>query len=331
MGRLSMLAAVALCAAASAQNVSYVPSATPDISAGNTIHFSSSAYTYLVRIPASFMDLNQRKVHEIALMPAFTSTFTATNMLIGLGHVPSTLPCPFTFPSAGAATIGGFLDFTVIYDSASQGAFSWPATLNTWSPLGFAAAGGTAFQWNGVNDVALYFTYSGGAGGGAIRRAPTGPNTRTYAASYQAATSTACEALFAAVVCLTFRPGFQFTATTTGGGVGDLTLDPTDSLDAPGHAFGYTFISFATAGNVGAGPAFGLMPDANVFSILTLPPSVGNPLAYVVAPGIYPETNLVFPAGSLTFLTGVTTDFLQVGFDVNQTLLFYTNVSRVTF
>ena len=179
-----------LCARpAEGQVLSYIPDNSPITTSGNTIPFGSAAYTYVVRIPASFMSLSHRKVQEVALMPGFTSVWNAPNLLIGLGHVPSTLPCPFSFPSAGAATIGGFLDFTVIYDSAVSGAFSWPCTDNVWSPLGFAAAGGTNFQWNGVNDVGLYFTFSGATGGGAIRRAPNGPNTRTYASTYQAATS----------------------------------------------------------------------------------------------------------------------------------------------
>ncbi len=330
---LAGLIAVALLNSSPAvgQVLSYIPDNSPITTVGNTIPFGSAAYTYMVRIPASFMSLTNRKIQEVALMPGFTNTWNAPNLLIGLGHVPSTLPCPFTFPSAGAATIGGFLDFTVAYDSSVSGAFSWPCTDNVWSPFGFAASGGTSFQWNGVNDVGLYFTFSGASGGGVIRRAPNGPNTRTFASSYQAATSATCEALFAAYVRLTLVPGFEFDAATTGGGVGDLTLTPVTSLGAPGQAFGYTFISFTPASPQGGGPLLGLLPDANVWAILGLAPSVGNPLAYIVAPGFYPEVPLSFPPGTLSFLTGTTADFVQVGFTSTQSLLFFTNVDRLTF
>ncbi|HYC76786.1 MAG TPA: PKD domain-containing protein, partial [Planctomycetota bacterium] len=218
----------AFVAPAAAQTLIHVPDNAPPLTAGNTIPFGSAAYTYMVKIPASFLLATDTRIDEVAMMPAFTGTWTAPNILIGFGHLPTTVPCPFTFPGPGAATIGSFLDFTVAYNSATQGPLSWPCVNNAWCPLGFAALGGTGFVWDGVHDVGFYFTYSGASGGGSIRRAPNGPNTRTYAASYQAATSTACEALFAAYVQLTVSPNGGLNANftpTSASGAAALTVN----------------------------------------------------------------------------------------------------------
>ncbi len=417
------LLVAALAAACTAQIISYVPDNAPPLTAGNTIPFGSSnpTYTYVGKIPASFMSATHRRVEEIAFMPAFSGIWTAGTVLMGFGHLPSTMTCPFTFPGPGGATPGMFLDFTVVYDSTVHGAVSWPLAIDTWCPIGLATAGGASFIWNGVNDVGFYITFQGASGGGAFRRSPPIPPTRTYASSYQAATSSGCDTTYALYMRLTlqptaglvanftatpsagpaaltvsftdtsftddpagiqwwmwdfendgivdstvqnptftyFYPGSQtvaltvgdtmnpnntmtrvnavvvgpyvFDAATSGGGAGNLTLTGVPMAGAPNTAQGYTFLSFVPAPTLGGGPAFGLQPDANFFAIITVPAAVGNPVHYLPAAGVYPEVPFVVAPGTLSFLAGVTADFVQVGLDAALNLTLVSNVDRVTF
>ncbi len=61
---LAGLIAVALLNSSPAvgQVLSYIPDNSPITTVGNTIPFGSAAYTYMVRIPASFMSLTNRKI-----------------------------------------------------------------------------------------------------------------------------------------------------------------------------------------------------------------------------------------------------------------------------
>jgi hypothetical protein len=326
------VAALLVAAVAPAQTLVYVPDNAPPLTAGNTIPFSSAAYTYMGQIPAALMSQTHTRVDEISFMPGVTNTFTAPTILIGMGHLPSVLPCPFTFPGPGGVTSGSFLDFTVMYDSSVNGPLSWPLTIDQWSPLGLGALGGQKFVWNGVNDVGVYVTFTGASGGGAFRRAPNGPNTRTYASTYQAATSTACGSLFALYIRLTVATNFPLDASTTGGGVGDLVVSPVSSAVAPPSTTnGYTFVSFATSNALGTGPAFGLYPDGAFWDVLFTPAQVGNPLHYLSTPGFYPDVNLVVAPGGLSVFAGISLDFVQVGLDANLAITFVSNPDRVTF
>jgi PKD repeat protein len=422
---LGRAAAAALLVAplAFCQTLSYIPDNAPVLTSGNTIPFGSAAYTYMIKVPASYMSPTELRIEEIALMPGFTSTWIAPNCLIGVGHLPAALPCPFNFPDATLSTIGSFTDFTVAYDSAVNGPMNWACTNNAWSPFGLTALGGTSFIWNGVDDVGIYITFSGATGGGSIRRNALGvhPHSRTYASTYQAAASTSCNATFAAYVRLTLVatsglfanftaantsgpaplnvtftdttftsdpagvqgwawdfdgdlnidstaqnpshtylvPGdysvsmtvtdtlhpsstktvtnmvhvgpYVFDVFTTGGGVGDLVITPVPSFGNPTTVQGYTFLSFTPVGAVGSGPAFGLTPDINFWNVLFLAPSAGNPLSYLPAPGFYPDVPFALPAGAVSFLTGVTVDFVQVGINGAYLISLVSNVDRVTF
>ncbi|HYC77210.1 MAG TPA: PKD domain-containing protein [Planctomycetota bacterium] len=421
--------ALALCAgvAASQQVQLWIPDNSPVTNISQNIPFGASAtwsagYTFVQVIPASVLQATHQRIDEIAFMPALTGSWSCATVLMALGHVPNPIPCPFTFPGPGGATPGSFLDLAVIYDSATQGPFTWSQTQDQWSPLGFAALGGTGFVWNGVDDIAFFITFqSATVTGGACRRSATIPPSRTYAAGYQQTTSTACNATSALYVCLTMSPAaglfadfvatpstgaapltvsfndasftsdpggvttwtwdfqndgspdatgasvaftyltpgvydvsltvtdalhpssvkvktgavvvgpYVFTATSSGGGVGDLVVTPVPPIGAPGMVEGFTFVSFAPPPTVGSGPAFGLVPDAGFWPILTMPAAPGNPLHYVVAPGLYPQTPFIVPQGGLAVLAGLTADLVQVGFGPGYTLLLVSNVARVTF
>ncbi len=125
---------------------------------------------------------------------------------------------------------------------------------------------------------------------------------------------------------------YQLVVTTSGSGVGDLQILPVPpQYQNPTAATGYLFISFATTSPVGTGPAFGIVPDPTVFSIAASPANVGDLLHWVVQPGFFPTVPFGVPAGALSFLAGVSVDFVQVDLGPTQNLLAWSNVRRVTF
>jgi hypothetical protein len=268
----------------------------------------------------------------VSFPPSATGSWSCNTVFMALGHLPNPIPCPFSFPSPTGSTIGSFLDLTVIWDSAAQGPFNWPWVADSWSPMGFAAAGGTNFVWNGVNDVGFFVTFQNSVvTTGGIRTTSTIPPARMYAAGYQApsASTTSCNALGGLFTRLTCVPLYPFNVTTTG--VADVLITPVPSAAVPGSTGGFTFVSFATPTPLGAGWVFGLTPDSTLFSIVSYPASVGNPLHYVVSPGSYPDVPFAFGPGSLNWLIGVTVDFVQVSFGPGFTLLHVSNAARVTF
>ena len=127
---------------------------------------------------------------------------------------------------------------------------------------------------------------------------------------------------------------FVFDLFTTGGGVGDLVITPVNTIcgAASGAARGFTIASFATAGAVGTGPLFGIVPDALAWQCLTTPPAVGNLLSFVVTPGVYPNAGPVFvPPGALAGFAGLSLDAMMAFLTPASALLHYSNVDRVTF
>jgi PKD repeat protein len=423
--RSSLVAGALACALVApsivAQTPVHIPDNNPVPNNANVIPFGSANYTYVGRVPASYLLPSEAAVEELSFFPTFTGTWNAPNVLIAIGHLPAVHPCPFTFPGPGAATIGSFLDLTVAYDSAVNGPLAWPCVADTWCPMGFTALGGTGFVWNGVDDIGVYVTFGGASGGGSCRRSSAPAPTRTYSAAYQAASSGTCNStagLYMRLTCVPAGPlsanftlsgatgpaprtvtftdtsfssdpagiqvwawdfdgdnNFDSTAQnpthtylvpgtytvsltvsdtlnptstktvvgavqvgqyeldvfTTGGGVGDLVVTAVPTIGHPGTVQGYTFLTFAPTGAVGSGPAFGLTPDLNFWNILFLAPSVGNPLSHFPAPGFYPDVPFALPAGSVSFLAGVTADFVQVGLSATYALSLVSNVDRVTF
>lgn len=124
---------------------------------------------------------------------------------------------------------------------------------------------------------------------------------------------------------------YVFDVTTTGGGVGDLTITPIPHLGAPSAATGYLLISFAGNLPVGTGPLLGLNPDATTWSILISPAIVGDILHWTYVPGLFPDFPLSLPAGTLVSLAGTTTDFVQLDVTAAGTIANLTQVERITF
>jgi hypothetical protein len=120
------------------------------------------------------------------------------------------------------------------------------------------------------------------------------------------------------------------TATTSGGGVGDLVLSLTNQ--SAGISEGYTFVSATTTTAPGFGPAFGIVPDALTFPILFIPAAPGNPIHFQTGfPGLYPDAPLVVGPGALSIFAGQTFDFVVAVFDSSLNYVGRSNVQRVTW
>jgi hypothetical protein len=180
-----------------AQSTLYVPDNMANVGTCNSIPMSpafAAATTYVARIPASYLDPNQRVIRDVELAPCATTTFTAANLQMGMGHVPNPLPSPFTFPTFDAAgnvtALGSFLDYTPFWDTVSQGPFNWTMTQDTWSPMGIATPSFAGFVWNGTDDIGFYITYNTASGGGSCHRTATEPFRVYTSGTYQAPSST---------------------------------------------------------------------------------------------------------------------------------------------
>jgi hypothetical protein len=122
------------------------------------------------------------------------------------------------------------------------------------------------------------------------------------------------------------------TVAQSGPGVGDLSIALT-SL-SPTAVEGWTLITFATAGMLGAGPLFGITPDAGTWALFTTSPLTDSSPFHFPVPsafGGYPNTPFTLPAGTLNFLAGTSADFVvflvQPGFVYDGR----SNVSRIAF
>ncbi len=182
-----------VCAAvARAQVSAYVPDNAPALGVCNSIPFGvTSQITYLARIPASSLGgVAGRHLLDVAFAPCGTGTWSSASVIVGVGHVPTPQPCPFTFPSSGGTSIGSFADFTVVWDSSVRGPLTWNAVQDTWSPLGL---GGTGFLWDGVRDIGFFLTSQAptfGAGFSGACHKTTSEPARTHSASFWAPAST---------------------------------------------------------------------------------------------------------------------------------------------
>jgi hypothetical protein len=196
MHRYPLFAVLLTGSLALAQTTIYVPDNQAAVGTCNAIPLDSTfgvASTYVGRIPASFLGTSPFQIQDVQFAPCNTTVFTATNMQMGIGHLPTPAPNPLVFPTFDAGgnmtALGSFLDYTPAYNSVVQGPFSYTMTANTWCSLGFAATGGTHFSWNGVNDIGFYLTWSAATGGGPCHRTATEPYRFYNSGVYQAPSS----------------------------------------------------------------------------------------------------------------------------------------------
>ncbi len=236
MNKIVVCASLLISAAVSAQGTIFVPDNAAGVGTCNAFPFNNAAFTYAARVPASFLDPLQTLIDDVAFAPCSTGFFQATALQMGIGHVPTPLPVPFTFPTfdvAGNVTaLGSFIDFQPIWNTVSQGPFTWNYTLNTWSPLGFAGLGGTGFVWNGTSDIAFFITFSGGSGGPTCHRTSTEPFRVYTSGVFQAGASTGSGASGFKMELFT-RPAIAATVTPVGTGCpGTGSISPALSSSA---------------------------------------------------------------------------------------------------
>jgi hypothetical protein len=137
----------------------------PDANAGNglvcnMVPFSSvfgapaGSWTHLVIVPAASLAsqgvLPGDKLVDIRFAPCGDGVITMPDVQIVVGHLVAPLP---TF-----SLINGFADQTLVYDSTTEGALTFPCVANTWSSL---RVGGGNLAWNGMDDVGIYTTHQG--------------------------------------------------------------------------------------------------------------------------------------------------------------------------
>jgi hypothetical protein len=256
---------------------------------------------------------------------AGSGTYSAPNFFLWVGHLSAT--------QSPSGWINNLDSPVLLWDWTVDGPMTFPWVSSTYSSVPIRP--GALFQWDGVRDIGFLIAAGPGATGSTgqftVRSSPTNSYVRHGTTTFNAAPGTAqtTTGTLGMRIGLGWAPGFVQVANTTGGGVGDLTLG---LVNMPANAaFGYTFITAYTAGNLGAGPFFGLVPDATTWAILQTPTSVGNPLAWVPGFGFYPDVNFVVPPGVLSFLGGQSWRLCTAAFDINQTFISRTNVVQLNW
>lgn len=291
----------------------YLPDPNPTIPGGtsvNTIPFGSAAYTYLARIPAMSLNPTNTVIEDVAFAPPVSGVWNATNVIIGMGHIPTPLPCPFSFPTTNPAGVGSFIDFTVVFDSTIHGALNWTWTAGQFSPMQLETTSGNRFTWNGINDVGFYITFSGASPTSGFYRNPNGPPERTYATGFQAPVSTGCNALFGLVMALDLGIAGNVLAVSDGGlGVDALTVSLTDIT--PSATEGWFLVSSDVSRPLGTGPFLGISPDTLTWTFLFSSPLLDGSLFHFPVPSslsLFPTTPFVLPPGSTASINGATLD-----------------------
>ena len=322
-----------------AQTTIYVPDPNPQIPGGTSYNVfpwgNSTAFTYAARIPASSMDPNNTRVDDISFAPGLSyagGTWNAANALIALGHIPSTPPCPFTYPGPGGSPIGDFLDLTIVYDTSIHPPLNWVWTPGAWSPMGLPTIGAQPFVWNGIDDVGFYVTLQSPTITAGFFRAPTGPPWRWYSSGvYQATTTSSCNSTSALVMALDCSPNGNILAVSqTGPGVGDLNIGL--SMISGTAYEGWTLLSGNTSAQKGSGPFVGLVPDATTWTFLGIPYFVGNPIHFkTIDVGFFPTVPFYAGPGQVTVLTGLTFDFSVMLLNPLGQYDSRSNVERLTF
>lgn len=333
--------AAASCAAVTVAQTTVVEFPDANLAAGatNTQPFgTTTAFTQFIVYPGlttptfttslqSAGVLPTQSLAELAVDPAAagSGTYSTPQAYVYIGHLLNN-------PSLPNQWIANLDNPTLLWDSTTDGAFTFPWTSATWTPLPMRP--NAQFFWDGVRDVGILITVQVGATGSFTVRTPsTGIYPRHGTTSFNAAPGVAqtTTAFLGMRMRMTWAPSFSQTATTGGGGVGDLFLGLTNI--PVGTLEGYTFVTTDLTGSLGSGPFFGVWPDTISWSILfSGPATAGNPLHWLAGyPGLYPDVPFLVAPGSLSFLAGTPWRFVTVAFGFGPTYLGRTNVSQLNW
>jgi hypothetical protein len=339
------LSALFLLAVAVNAQIAYFPDSSTTTGGGNTIPYRDSSwgtngYTSLhvytaanlasAGIPAGAV------LTDLAVVPTNTTGTSGTCSIawtqVWVGHLAAS-------PAVAGQWINNLSGPVSMWDSATDGAYTFNWAADTWTSLPIACNGLT-FQWDGVRDVCFFqqhagtsFPGGGWTGGFSVR---TGGGTRhghdTYNPTIGTAPTTNSTTL-GMRMRMTFSPAptcFGLVATTTGGGVGDLTLA---AINFPvGASEGFTLVTASPIGNPGSGPLFGIWPDGTTWNFIATPAQVGNPLHFTTGtPGVFPAAPLFLPPGSASFLAGQTWDVVLVALAPGFTYLAHSGAKRLAW
>lgn len=291
---LPLLLCLVLVASVSAQTV-YIDNNNPATGTSNTFPWGqANGFTTLHVYTAAQLSAGGvcagATLADVAIAPstAGTGTYNAPQARLSIGHLASD-------PPIAGAWESNLTSPSVAHDLTS-GPYTFPYTLNTWSPLpGIPAAG---FVWDGVTSIAVFYTSSAGTTG-TFNAHRTSTNLRhavtIFNATNQAPTS---NGLFAMKVRLTF----------TGGG-GYQTNQAGASLDIDGIASAPCAPAVVTRG---IGVSSTLTAASNLvgagYEIAYTSPEPAVPVGggATVLPGSGQIVNLNLGAPSLGFLNGLT-------------------------
>ena len=339
----SLCVVILLASGVSAQVV-YFPDNMPATGGGNTIPYrdsswAASGYTSYHVYPAATLTAAGvpagAVLTDLAIAPTNTTGASGTiNIPIAqvyFGHVAVNPPTAGQWFNNVATPV-------TLWDTATDGPLTFNWTADTWvsHPI---ACHGSGFTWDGVTDVIFYTSFAGtGVPGGGWTGGfsiHTGVGyTRHGLNQYLPATGTAPSTTGTSGIRIRLTFGaascFGFSAVTTGGGTGDLTLSLINVPAAVSE--GFTLVTASTMGGVGSGPFFGIWPDGVTFSGIGSPAAVGNPLHFVAGvPGVYPDAPFAVPAGTLSFLGGQVWDAVVVGLAPGLVYINRTNAVRLNW
>jgi hypothetical protein len=123
---------------------------------------------------------------------------------------------------------------------------------------------------------------------------------------------------------------FSLTATTSGGGAGDVMLG-ISGLPASASNILLLISGTPAPGGLGSGPAFGLVPDALFFATLFLPSAPLNPFHFPIGANPFAGGTLSFPSGTVTGFNGQTWEVTAIGYSPAMGLVGQTNFQSLTW
>lgn len=123
---------------------------------------------------------------------------------------------------------------------------------------------------------------------------------------------------------------FNLTATTTGGGVGDVALDIANVPPLTSNVLLLISATPAFAG-LGTGPAFGLVPDSLFFATLFEPVQNFSVLHFPAAFSPFAAGPLAFPAGTITGVNGQTWEATALAYNPVMGLVGQTNFQALVW
>jgi len=146
-----LLVLLAAATGSHAQGYVFVPSDTPTTGSANAWPFSVyNNWRFQMLIPASSLPPAKFKITGIAFAPTVSAMFSSTDFQVRMAHTPASTLAPCFEDNFAHPPI-------ICFD----GALTWSATANTWSPIKLDRS----FGYDGVRNVVIEIRYRGGSAG----------------------------------------------------------------------------------------------------------------------------------------------------------------------